>query len=146
MSDSAGSSATPREAHVAPAGTGSAQLGCVPGLASSPDSLGSTGAAAALQASVRLPDVKAIVSRGGGPDLAWAYLDRVTAPTLLIVGGNDEEVIELNRRALERLNQKREEKRNELVLVPGATHLFEEPGTLEEVARLATNWFLKFLA
>jgi putative phosphoribosyl transferase len=106
----------------------------------------STGAAAALQASVRLPDIKAVVSRGGRPDLAWDYLDRVTAPTLLIVGGKDEEVIELNRRALGRLNQKSQESRNELVLVPGATHLFEEPGALEEVARLATDWFLKFLA
>lgn len=100
----------------------------------------STGAAAALQASVGRHDIRAIVSRGGRPDLAWDYLDRIEAPTLLIVGGRDEEVIELNQKALDRLGS---EKR--LVLVPGATHLFEEPGTLEEVARLATDWFLKFL-
>jgi len=102
----------------------------------------STGAAAALQASVRLPETRAIVSRGGRPDLAWNYLDRVTAPTLLIVGGRDEEVIELNRRALGRLNLKEEKKK--LVIVPGATHLFEEPGALEAVAELAKNWFLTF--
>ncbi len=106
----------------------------------------STGAAAALEASARLPYVRAIVSRGGRPDLAWDYLDRVTAPTLLIVGGSDYEVVQLNRRALERLNQKGPSKPNELVLVPGATHLFEEPGALDEVARLAADWFLRFLA
>jgi dienelactone hydrolase len=101
----------------------------------------STGAAAALQASVRCPEVKAIVSRGGRPDLAWNYLDKVRAPILLIVGGSDEEVIELNRRALERL--KAIEK--QLLIVPGATHLFEEPGKLEEVARAARDWFARFV-
>jgi putative phosphoribosyl transferase len=100
----------------------------------------STGAAAALQASVGRREIKAIVSRGGRPDLAWDYLDKVVAPTLLIVGERDEEVIELNRRALARL--KIREKR--LVVVPGATHLFEEPGTLEEAATSATSWLLKF--
>jgi len=106
----------------------------------------STGAAAALQASVRREDVKAIVSRGGRPDLAWDYLDRVQAPTLLIVGGSDDEaVLDLNKRALQRLNAVSGRKDNKLVIVPGATHLFEEPGALEEVANLATDWFLKFL-
>jgi len=101
----------------------------------------STGAAAALQASVGDPEVGAIVSRGGRPDLAWDSLGLVITPTLLIVGGRDEEVIELNRRALARLKAK--EKR--LLIVPGATHLFEEAGTLEVVARAATDWFLKFV-
>jgi putative phosphoribosyl transferase len=106
----------------------------------------STGAAAALQASVRRKDVKAIVSRGGRPDLAWDYLERVEAPTLLVVGGSDDRaVVELNKRALGRLNLGSKEKANELVIIPGATHLFEEPGALEEVARIATKWFLKFL-
>lgn len=97
----------------------------------------STGAAAALVAAAERPDdVAAVVSRGGRPDLAGPYLPRVRAPTLLIVGGADKVVLELNRRALEVL---RSEKR--LVVVPGATHLFEEPGALEEVARLAAEWF-----
>ncbi len=100
----------------------------------------STGAAAALRASIKFPEVHAIVSRGGRPDLAWDYLIRVAAPTLLIVGGRDEEVIKLNQDALKRLAIEKE-----LVIVPGATHLFEEPGTLEEVARVATAWFLRFL-
>jgi putative phosphoribosyl transferase len=104
----------------------------------------STGAAAALQASVRLPEIRAIVSRGGRPDLAWEYLDQVTAPTLLIVGGRDEEVIELNRRAFDRLKLEKGKKR--VVIIPGATHLFEEPGALEEVARVARDWFVKYLA
>ena len=104
----------------------------------------STGAAAALQASVRLPEIRAIVSRGGRPDLAWDYLERVTAPTLLIVGGMDYEVIELNRRAFARLGLGKERKR--ITIVPGATHLFEERGALEEVARAARDWFQKFLA
>ena len=105
----------------------------------------STGAAAALQASARRDDVRAIVSRGGRPDLAWDYLDRVTAPTLLIVGGSDDRaVIEFNERALRKLNL-RSRSDNELAIVPGATHLFEEPGALEEVARMAAKWFLKFL-
>jgi putative phosphoribosyl transferase len=100
----------------------------------------STGAAAALQASVGRPEIKAIVSRGGRPDLAWGYLDKVAAPTLLIVGGMDEEVLELNRRALDRLKVADKQ----LVVVPGATHLFEEPGTLEEAAKAAGSWFLRF--
>ena len=98
----------------------------------------STGAAAALVAAARLPDsVRAVVSRGGRPDLAGDVLESVHAPTLLIVVGNDEQVIDLNRIALEKLHC--HEKK--LVIVPGATHLFEEPGTLEEVARLAADWF-----
>ena len=97
----------------------------------------STGAAAALVAAADgRPHLGAVVSRGGRPDLAGAALPRVEAPTLLIVGGEDVPVIEMNRRALELL---RCEKR--LEIVPGATHLFEEPGTLEEVARLACTWF-----
>jgi dienelactone hydrolase len=95
----------------------------------------STGAAAALVAAVRRPDlVGAVVSRGGRPDLAGTALEQVRAPTLLIVGGNDLPVIELNREALARL---RTEKR--LVIIAGATHLFSEPGALDEVARLARD-------
>jgi pimeloyl-ACP methyl ester carboxylesterase len=102
----------------------------------------STGAGAALVAAAQRPNVvRAVVSRGGRPDLAGAALTRVRAPTLLIVGGSDPVVLELNRQAFERL---RCEKR--LVVVPGATHLFEEPGALEEVARLARDWFLQHLA
>lgn len=98
----------------------------------------STGAGAALQAAAREPsNVRAVVSRGGRPDLAEAYLPAVTAPTLLIVGSHDEPVIELNRSAYALLAC---EKR--LVLVPGATHLFEEPGTLEQVAEHAASWFV----
>jgi dienelactone hydrolase len=101
----------------------------------------STGAAAALVAAAERPDdVGAVVSRGGRPDLAGDALGRVRAPTLLIVGGRDDVVIELNRQAYERL---RTEKR--LEIVPGATHLFEEPGTLERVAELATAWFAEHL-
>lgn len=97
----------------------------------------STGAAAALIAAARRPeDVGAVVSRGGRPDLASDYLDRVRAPTLLIVGGNDPVVLELNRQALRKL---RCEVR--LEVVPGAGHLFEEPGALERVAGLARDWF-----
>lgn len=97
----------------------------------------STGAAAALIAAARQPEaIAAVVSRGGRPDLAGAHLRAVRAPTLLIVGGADTEVIALNRRALEALACERE-----LVIVPGATHLFEEPGTLEQVALLARDWF-----
>ena len=100
----------------------------------------STGAAAALVAAAKLPDaVCAVVSRGGRPDLAEDALDAVRAPTLLIVGGDDEPVIGMNRRALARLPHV--EKR--LVVIPGATHLFEEPGKLEEVARIATEWFAR---
>jgi dienelactone hydrolase len=102
----------------------------------------STGAAAALVAAAERPQiVRAIVSRGGRPDLAGPAFARVEAPTLLIVGGDDMPVIELNRAALAQL---RCEKR--LVIVPGATHLFEEPGALDEVARLAREWFQQYLA
>jgi putative phosphoribosyl transferase len=97
----------------------------------------STGGGAALVAAAERPDaVGAVVSRGGRPDLAGPVLDRVQAPTLLIVGGNDVPVIGMNRTALSTL---RCEAR--LEIVPGATHLFEEPGALEQVARLATDWF-----
>jgi len=96
----------------------------------------STGAAAALVAAAGDETIGAIVSRGGSPDLAGAALPRVKAPTLLIVGGEDTEIIELNEEAYERLTCTKE-----LKIVPGATHLFEEPGTLEEVARLARDWF-----
>jgi putative phosphoribosyl transferase len=101
----------------------------------------STGAAGALVAATERPDeVGAIVSRGGRPDLAGTALPRVRAPTLLIVGGADELVLELNRSALEQLRTEKQ-----LVVVPGATHLFEEPGALEQVARLAQDWFLRHL-
>jgi putative phosphoribosyl transferase len=102
----------------------------------------STGGGAALVAAAARPDaVGAVVSRGGRPDLAGPVLGRVQAPTLLIVGGNDVPVIEMNRAALSAL---RCEAR--LKIVPSATHLFEEPGALEQVARLATDWFLHHLA
>jgi putative phosphoribosyl transferase len=102
----------------------------------------STGAGAALVAAAREPTaVGAVVSRGGRPDLAADDLPAVQAPTLLIVGGKDDVVLELNRQALRLLRCPKE-----LVIVPGATHLFEEPGTLEEVARLAKEWFLRHLA
>lgn len=101
----------------------------------------STGAAAALHAAAEKGSaVSAIVSRGGRPDLAMRYLPKVKAPTQLIVGGYDEDVIELNRFAY---NEIRCEK--DLVIVPDATHLFEEPGKLEEVAMLAKDWFLRYL-
>jgi putative phosphoribosyl transferase len=101
----------------------------------------STGAAAALLAAAQAPGaVGAIVSRGGRPDLARESLARVTAPTLLIVGGDDEIVLELNREAYSQLRCPRQ-----LDIVPGASHLFSEPGTLEEVARLAEEWFLRYL-
>ena len=101
----------------------------------------STGAAAALIAAAKRPQaVGAVVSRGGRPDLAEAALEKVTAPTLLIVGGLDELVIELNRQALDEMSCERK-----LQIVPGATHLFEEPGALDQVARLATSWFLDHL-
>jgi putative phosphoribosyl transferase len=102
----------------------------------------STGAAAALvAASRRTREIGAIVSRGGRPDLADAVLDQVRAPTLLIVGGNDEPVISMNRDAYDKLSV---EKRMEIV--PHATHLFEEPGALEEVSRLAGEWFVSHLS
>lgn len=102
----------------------------------------STGAAAALIAAAGNPSgIGAVVSRGGRPDLAGDHLPAVRAPTLLVVGGNDEVVLELNRQARDRLAAP-----VELVVIPGATHLFEEPGALEEVATLAGNWFLQHLA
>jgi putative phosphoribosyl transferase len=101
----------------------------------------STGAAAALKAAAAEGSkIGAVVSRGGRPDMAEEALGHVQSPTLLIVGGNDDVVIELNREAYARLKGKKQ-----LVIVPGATHLFEEPGTLEEVARLATEWFKQYL-
>lgn len=101
----------------------------------------STGAAAALEAAVALGrKVGAVVSRGGRPDLALSSLSRVVAPTLLIVGGRDEPVIELNQKAYAELKAEKE-----LVIVPSATHLFEEPGALDEVARLAADWFKRYL-
>lgn len=103
----------------------------------------STGAGAALAAAAQLREtVAAVVSRGGRPDLAGEALGLVRAPTLLIVGGNDEHVIQLNRQALARLR----EAAKKLVIIPGATHLFEEPGALEEVARAAGKWFSHYLA
>ena len=99
----------------------------------------STGAAAALMAAAELPDqVDAVVSRGGRPDLAGAALRDVEAATLLIVGGSDDVVIDLNEQALQHMSADTEKK---LVVVPGASHLFEEPGALEEAARLARDWF-----
>jgi putative phosphoribosyl transferase len=102
----------------------------------------STGAGAAMVAAATNPAAaSAIVSRGGRPDLAMDRLPAVQAPTLLIVGGNDDVVIELNEQALSGLRCPKD-----LVIVPGATHLFEEPGALEEVARLASDWFVRYLA
>ena len=101
----------------------------------------STGAAAALMAAAERPaPVRAVVSRGGRPDLAADALEKVRAPTLLIVGGEDGAVITLNRQAAQRLRCE-----HEVSIVPGATHLFEEPGTLDEVTRLAANWFRRHL-
>jgi putative phosphoribosyl transferase len=104
----------------------------------------STGAAAALVAAAeRASRVYAIVSRGGRPDLAGSeILNRIEAPTLLIVGENDKEVIELNEMALKQLTKI--EKKKKIVIIPRATHLFEEPGTLEEIARVASGWFQCF--
>lgn len=100
----------------------------------------STGAAAALAAAARLGDIGAVVSRGGRPDLADTALPLVKAPTLLMVGGEDTVVISLNRQAFARLQAVKQ-----LKIIPGATHLFEEPGALEEVAGLARGWFLLYL-
>jgi pimeloyl-ACP methyl ester carboxylesterase len=101
----------------------------------------STGAAAALVAAAEEPAaVRAVVSRGGRPDLAGDALGRVRAPTLLIVGGRDREVLDLNSQALRRLDCEKS-----LVVVPHATHLFEEPGTLDAVARHAAEWFARYL-
>ncbi|MDE3101858.1 MAG: dienelactone hydrolase family protein [Chloroflexota bacterium] len=101
----------------------------------------STGAAAALVAAAGDASVRAVVSRGGRPDLAGS-LERVTAPTLFLVGSLDADVLDLNRRAFDRLAAPDKE----LVVVPGAGHLFEEPGTLEAVARHASDWFERWLA
>jgi putative phosphoribosyl transferase len=102
----------------------------------------STGAAAALMAAADRPElVRAVVSRGGRPDLAEASLDRLVAPTLLIVGSRDAPVLDLNREAFSRLRGERD-----LQIVGGATHLFEEPGALDKVGHLATAWFLEHLA
>jgi putative phosphoribosyl transferase len=102
----------------------------------------STGGAAALVAAAELPqDVGAVVSRGGRPDLAGDALPKVQAPTLLIVGGNDDIVIELNETARDQMRSE-----VELEIIPGATHLFEEPGALEQVAKLASDWFLLHLS
>lgn len=101
----------------------------------------STGAAAALIGAADRPrTIRAVVSRGGRPDLAGVALPRVEAPTLLIVGGNDEPVIEMNREAMRQMRA-----HVELEIVPGATHLFEEAGTLEQVERLAAGWFARYL-
>ena len=97
----------------------------------------STGAAAALVAAADRKDIFALVSRGGRPDLALEQLHKVECPVLLIVGSQDFEVIELNKSAKASL------KHSELSIIPSATHLFEEPGTLDEVIDLATNWFAK---
>jgi len=102
----------------------------------------STGAGAALVAAAERPDpVAAVVSRGGRPDLAGSALERVIAPTLLIVGGDDRAVIRLNERALAKLRCEKQ-----LSIVSGATHLFEEPGTLEKAAMLARDWFQEHLS
>lgn len=101
----------------------------------------STGAGAALQAAARQPEtVGAVVSRGGRPDLAGPYLSRVTAPTLLLVGGEDGPVVGMNEEALAKLTCPKQ-----LMIIPGATHLFEEPGTLEQVAQAALRWFQRYL-
>ena len=101
----------------------------------------STGAAAALCAAAEMgPPIRALVSRGGRPDLAGQALSRVSCPTLLIVGGNDHGVIELNQHALDLLQCPKK-----LEVIPGATHLFEESGTLEEVGRMASLWFSEYL-
>jgi putative phosphoribosyl transferase len=101
----------------------------------------STGAAAALYAAAAMPSTKAIVSRGGRPDLAMSALPHVGAATLLIVGGADETVLALNKLAYAQLKGPRA-----LEVIPEATHLFEEPGALEEVARLAADWFRRYLS
>ena len=101
----------------------------------------STGAAAALVAAATKPKiVKAVVSRGGRPDLAGTSLDHVKCPTLLLVGGYDDVVIDLNKEALGKLQSKKK-----LIIIPEATHLFEEPGKLEQVAQHASNWFKQYL-
>jgi putative phosphoribosyl transferase len=102
----------------------------------------STGAAAALTAAAQRPNlIRAVVSRGGRPDLAGDFLSLLKSPVLLIVGSLDTQVIELNTKAAQLVSAT-----HRLVLVPGASHLFEEPGTLQEVAHLATDWFVKYLS
>ena len=101
----------------------------------------STGAAAALVAAAQLQErIGAVVSRGGRPDLAESILHEVKVPTLLIVGERDERVLDLNQSALEKLRCEKT-----LEVIPGATHLFEEPGALEQVARMAADWFIRYL-
>jgi putative phosphoribosyl transferase len=101
----------------------------------------STGAAAAIKTAAALEDqISAIVSRGGRPDLAWLYLEKLQSPVLLIVGGDDDVVIELNQQAYNKIDAVKA-----LEIIPGATHLFEEPGTLESVAELAAAWFKEFM-
>src|SRR6059058_3171016 len=100
----------------------------------------STGAAAALVSAAEFPDVAAVVSRGGRPDLAGDALPKVQAPTLLIVGGNDDIVIELNEMARDQMRCE-----VKLEIIPDATHLFEEPGALEQVAKLASEWFVNHI-
>ncbi|MBS1533358.1 MAG: dienelactone hydrolase family protein [Bacteroidetes bacterium] len=100
----------------------------------------STGAASALKAAAALPEIKAVVSRGGRPDMAHGDLGKVNAPVLLIVGELDHNVIELNRYAYDQLRCQKK-----TVIIPGATHLFEEPGTLEQAAEAACAWFGKYL-
>lgn len=101
----------------------------------------STGSAAAISAAAKLRhEIRAIVSRGGRPDLAADYLPMIKAPMLLIVGGNDEPVVAMNREAYELLAGEKN-----LVIIPGATHLFEEPGAMEQVAQLAAKWFVRFV-
>ena len=101
----------------------------------------STGAAAALVAASERPNIiKAVVSRGGRPDLAGQSLGFVKCPTLLLVGGYDDDVIELNKQAMAKLKSEKK-----LIIIPEATHLFEEPGKLEQVAQHASNWFLQYL-
>jgi putative phosphoribosyl transferase len=100
----------------------------------------STGGAAAIGAASHIEQVRAVVVRGGRPDLAGDALLRVRVPTLMIVGGNDEEVLDLNRRACAAMAN------CHLAVIPGATHLFEEPGALDEVCRLAVDWFLQHLS
>jgi putative phosphoribosyl transferase len=124
------------------------RLRCVTNWARDQDELGalgvgyfgsSTGGGAALAAAADLPsEVRAIVSRGGRPDLAGAALPKVQSPTLFIIGENDDEVIKLNQQAMKLMRCDAR-----LEIVPGATHLFEEPGALETVARLAADWFLR---
>ncbi len=119
-------------------------LGAEPSTAGLPVGLfgASTGGGAALMASVARPErVRAVVSRGGRPDLADTALPEVVVPTLLIVGGLDDVVIALNQVAMEQMRGEAE-----LKIVPGATHLFEEPGTLKQVAELARDWFIRHLA